>query len=172
MTALYLIGGPGVGKSTVLAAAFPPLPDQEYRPPDHPLLWLTPTAGGATMLGRWRDRFPGTDALSYGVHPQAVTWAQHAELPAVLVGEGQRLGTVQFLTALAARTPTRVVWLRAHPTTLAARRNGRTQNPAWVAAAETRAANLAANLAAAGVPVGTIDTTTISAARVAAMIGR
>jgi hypothetical protein len=154
--AAYVIGAPGVGKTTALELAFPAVAPAERAPGPFGLLWLTPIAGG-WRLGRPRARFSGTDALAMNVHPQAVAWALAAPMPEVVVGEGQRLATAAFLDALRSRGTVRLIHLTADPLELERRRAGRGQNETWVRAATTRAANLAAELGAA-----TIDTTGLS----------
>jgi len=103
------------------------------------------------------------------VHPHAVAWATQGRLPRLVAGEGQRLGTVAFLTALAARADLTVVHLTADDAALAARRAGRhnTQAPAWMRAATTRAARAAASARDRGVLVVEVDSTDSSPTLVA-----
>jgi hypothetical protein len=56
-------------------------------------------------LGRTRGEFSGTDAIGLASHGEAMNWLREApSLPPLILGEGARLGTVAFLSALAART--------------------------------------------------------------------
>lgn len=111
--ALYLIGGPGTGKSTVMKLFL-----DEYQEIG-PYVRLTKRemmghylydnpVGSATglYLGKVREQFPGTDGLCMSVHPHAMEWAE-AMLPidthlTMVFGEGSRLATERFLTALSA----------------------------------------------------------------------
>lgn len=170
MSAVYLLGAPGVGKSTVLREVHRRLglvPSGDVVRL-HGLLRGTPLLGlatetvGGVMLGRDRPTFPGTDALSMSVHPDAVAWARSlAEAPApfpfLVTGEGARLGTGKFLTAFSASTDLLVVHLRADSTALEARRSGRgsSQDPAWAVGAQTKAAR--AYAVAAGSARATLD---------------
>lgn len=150
MRALYVVGPPGVGKTTAVNGAFPALGAPEKV---GELMWVQPIRDGL-RLGRDRASFGGTDALGMAVHPEACRWAEWAPLPDYVVGEGQRLATRQFLGTLAQRGGLRVVHLVADPEVLAERRRGRTQNAAWVRGSETKAARIAAQMGAI-----TIDTT-------------
>lgn len=167
---VYLVGAPGVGKSTLmtrLLAAWFVLPDEPLNGllRGHPLVSRSDGETPGVYLGRQRRSYPGTDALSMGVSPDAVTWAAFHPLPAVVLGEGARLGTGKFLGTLAARTDLLLVHLRADPEALAARRAGRgsDQNEAWTRGVRT-AARRAADQAAAwpGVRVLDLDTTSLT----------
>jgi hypothetical protein len=161
---LYVIGGPGVGKSTAMRLAFPTMVGASpYKPAGFKLLRLTALGPGETMLGVWREDFPGTDGLSMAVLPEAVRWASEEPLPRAVVGEGQRLANVDFFLALAERSELTIAHLTASPEDLAARREGRTQNSQWQAAATTRAANVAAKARSYGLRVLDLDTSDIPA---------
>jgi hypothetical protein len=150
--ALYLIGAPGVGKTTALS-----LIQRQVRFDPPTLLWGSLLRGevwrrgglpAGVRLGLTRESFSGTDALSMAVHPQAVEWAQQATLPRALAGEGQRLATFAFLSALADRCDLTVVHLVASSASLDLRCaiRGSTQAEPWRRGAAVRAANLAALL--------------------------
>jgi adenylate kinase family enzyme len=175
--ALYLIGPPGVGKSSALAVLQRRL---AFDPPT--LLWGSLLRGqvwrraGLTAgirLGVPRDKFGGTDGLSMGVHPQAVDWAQNGRLPKALVGEGQRLATVAFLSSLAERCDLTVAHLTASQDTLDARcaARGSNQAPAWRMGAAHRAANLAAVLTSR-CPVVVLNTDRLSPWDVGVTLGK
>lgn len=147
MDLVYLVGPPGVGKSSVMAELtrhcerIPrsgPLPhDTLYLPQVPP---QTALVVGAEM-GRRREDFSGTDALGMSVQPRAVEWIGSRPYDLVL-GEGARLGNVGFLHAARdAGYAVHLVHLAAHPDDLDSRRNGRgsAQAPAWVRGAVTRA---------------------------------
>jgi hypothetical protein len=153
--ALYLLGAPGVGKSTALAAwlslhALRPLPVPVRLYGKLTAHRLADDHGEVTglYLGTHREYFPGTDALSMGVAPDAYAWAhslasqdQFSGPFGPIVGEGARLGIERFLRALSASTDLTVALLTAEPEMLTARRlaRGSTQAPSWMAGAETRA---------------------------------
>src|SRR3546814_292805 len=118
-------------------------------------------AASALYLGRLRPEFPGTDALSMSVHPDALAWVgQWTGRPfATLFAEGQRLGTVGFLTALAERAETVVIHLTAPDDVLAQRREGRgsKQNAQWAKGSATKARRSAEGARAALIPVVEVD---------------
>lgn len=183
--AVYLIGAPGVGKSTVMAALHDelgvwPAVDQWYRLPGYrrpelhvePLVDMLDQVAGLS-LGRTREQFSGTDALSMSASYEAVRWAQDsaADIPELVLGEGARLATVPFLAALSLRVDQlEVVYLQAAETALEDRRSGRTQTPTFLKAASTRAANAAVRLKDAGLLTATIMTDTLSPVQVARVI--
>lgn len=165
--ALYLVGPPGVGKTTLmtlLLSRYQVL--NAWVPPGYGPLRLEPLIDGGGMaagyhLGITRAAFGGTDALSMGVNTAAVRWVSEAPLPGVLYGEGQRLANMRFLTALADQADLTVVHLTAPVEVLDARcdARGSKQDPAWRKAGRTRAANVARDAAAAGIRVSTRDAT-------------
>jgi ribose 1,5-bisphosphokinase PhnN len=150
-TLLYLVGSPGVGKSTLMAALTERCQRLARTQPfahDH-LLRHDPTGllssdPVAVELGKRRDAFSGTDSLGMSVQPKAVEWI--ATKPhSLILGEGARLGTVGFL--MAARNSgykVMLVHLTADQHTLAERRlaRGSTQNEQWMRGAATRAVRL------------------------------
>lgn len=163
--ALYLIGGPGVGKSTVMASLL-----SGWQPLDYERIYgklrghLLVSAGipAGLYLGRLREGFPGTDGLSMSAHPDAVAWAESLTAPApvsLILGEGARLGTAGFLTALHRTTDLTVVHLVASPAVSLSRRDGRRsgQNSSWVKGATTRAAVAAQRCREAGCRVLSVD---------------
>lgn len=182
MTAIYLIGPPGVGKTSTarhLMAPYRVGAPVRVAQGERASLWCEPltTSGGLHVgwhLGRTRPDFGGTDALSMAVHPVAVAWARALDrLPPLVVGEGQRLATVEFLTALADTGPTVVAWMVATEVALAARREerGSRQDPSWCKAGATRAARLAERLRSDGrATVLRVDTTLLTPSDAAAAI--
>jgi hypothetical protein len=169
--AVYVIGPPGVGKTTAVRlglalAGFRTLATDCPLDPRWPLLRGQMLHRGGhslgVLLGVARQEFAGTDGLSMAVHPQAVAWARGGLLPAVVVGEGQRLATAAFLLGLHQRCRVLVLHLTADPATTAHRRwrRGHSKpNARWVEGATTRAANVAEQARRAGLSVHTIDTT-------------
>lgn len=99
----YLIGEPGVGKSTVMAGLTAGLIDVEQTEPGLAWIeWWSPNVSGDgpafAEIGRRRDTFAGTDALGMGALPIAERWIARAPYPLV-VGEGDRLGHPRFWLA-------------------------------------------------------------------------
>lgn len=146
---VYVVGQPGAGKSTLMAAL-----TREYHrtqvegPVPHDILThpVTGAVVGAEM-GRRRETFSGTDALASSIITQAVPWIQHVPYT-LLLGEGARLGNQRFL--LAARGAGYCVTLALVDHELAetwreARSNvlQRTQNEAWVRGRHSASVNLA-----------------------------
>lgn len=174
--ALYLLGGPGIGKSTVMRALLEGWEPGEYERLtereffghylSHEIL------GRGLYLGKIRPAFPGTDALSLAVQPHAVGWLD--TFPSGLswvFGEGDRLGNAKFLIGLGRRTRLTVVNLVGSPDLMTQRRASREdttalrhrkrksdeQNATFCAGRVTKSANAAAACVEAGVKVVTID---------------
>lgn len=116
-TLTYVIGAPGVGKSTAVSAAIRLLgwgsPRQEAKPFMHQVYaW-----DDAIVLGRQGGtEFTGTDTLSLGVNPKAVAFV--AARPAeTIVGEGDRLANRRFLEEAARHYAVSLVTIEAPPVT-------------------------------------------------------
>lgn len=165
---IYLVGEPGVGKSTLLAAAlkgWDRLPQK--KPLAHDLLHRDGLVEGAE-LGVRRPHFPGTDALAM----DAINAAERllAEPPApIIVGEGARLGNVRFLTS-ARNLGYDVSLVHVVSPHAAEQRAARAagmgtyeQKDSWVRAQATKALNLVEKVPA-GVRVAKIDTSKSGAA--------
>ena len=104
MKAIYLIGEPGVGKSTVIRELYPNLRATTAIRLNKQL-WGQPLKRGhitaGVMLGKEREGFTGTDALGMSVNPDAIAWCSDASIPyRFIIGEGARLANIAFLTAL------------------------------------------------------------------------
>lgn len=147
MNLLYLIGAPGAGKSSTMAALTAGLDRVPAdRPVKHDRL-IRPATGEhvGTELGRWRHGFPGTDTLPLNAAPAAAAWV--ATHPArLLLAEGDRLAHMGFLHAAAhAGYRVTVCHLTAPADLLDARcaERGSRQNEAWRKGRATKAANLA-----------------------------
>jgi hypothetical protein len=152
----YLIGSPGAGKSTLMAALtdgleFTPgkvglVAFKHYRDPDGRTV--------AAELGAAHDLFPGTDRLSMAVQPDAVAWVQAAPAPFVF-GEGDRLATIGFLEAFAQACDQglTVLWLDTPDDVARGRSAGRSsQNEGWQKGRRSKVRRLAAVL-----PVARLD---------------
>lgn len=156
MRLIYVVGPPGSGKSTLMAA----LTEGCHRVPvqsggmPRDLLYRGEDFVGCE-LGKRRASFSGTDALHMGIHPTAVKWIGVTTDP-VVYAEGQRLATRKFLrAALDAGREVDLLWLDPPWELADARRKARgsRQDPTWVKAATTRANNLASAAEPMGVRV-------------------
>jgi hypothetical protein len=162
-TSIYLFGEPGIGKSTVLKIMTnnltldPPAPAE----PNTPLLKTQRFPNGIILGYDDGSTFTGTDRLSMGVQPDAIKWVTTAPLPDTILGEGQRLANIAFLTELAQRTNLTPVHIKANPELAQQRRNdrGTGQKESWAKGARTRAYNLETNLNNLGIPVLEIPAT-------------
>jgi len=141
---VYVIGMPGVGKSTAVATAMDLLGWQVTEERATPFAH-TVYDSGAIQLGRNRAHFSGTDALSMSVSPLAVEFMRTLPAPLVL-GEGDRLGTAKFLLAVAVmpdvilevvhlEAPPQVAWQRASD-------RGSAQSWSWWRGRATKVRNL------------------------------
>lgn len=142
MSLLYLIGEPGVGKSSIMRELLPSGPRAEF---DRPLAH-TVYADGSLHLGNPRPSnaaHPGTDTLSMGALPVACRWLPGFDPQVRIYGEGDRLANVRLWSAMRrAGHDVRVVLLEGPA---AERRAGRgsNQDPRWLAGRATRVRNLA-----------------------------
>lgn len=162
--ALYVLGGPGTGKTTLVERLLRPY----ERGPAFAtlgLMWVEPVYLGSgtvvgLVLGRRRERFSGTDALGMAVQPDALAWlASAGEFSPWIIGEGQRLGNAGFLYALADHADLTVVHLVADEAVRLERCAGRgsAQNEAWMRGSVTRAAKAAERCLAVGIRVWELD---------------
>lgn len=148
MRLVYLIGDPGVGKTTLMRGLIDRLATTtslREAPIAHEVLWQAGTLVGA-HLGRPRDWFGGTDALAMSIQPVAEGWLAGHPFPLVL-GEGDRLGNGKFFQAMRTAGVDLVV-VHAHcPADVAeARRTerGSRYHDAWLAGRLTKVTRLAA----------------------------
>jgi hypothetical protein len=144
---LYLVGAPGVGKSTVaghltarwdreLMRGVPVPHSRMLHPVSRRLVGLE--------LGVPRPDFPGTDALAMDVGPRALQFLSTQMVPFAL-GEGSRLATQPFIGGLArAGVDITLVRLTADEELLTERwrARGSKQSPSWRKGAATRATRL------------------------------
>lgn len=163
-TVLYLIGGPATGKSALmrhLTRHAHRTPHPQARIPHDTLRPPRSTTTLAVEIGVQRNQFSGTDALDMAINPAATASLTDGTWDGVdlLLGEGDRLANLRFLTHAHAHHRLRVALLRADPATVAERcaQRGSTQSPSWVRGRTTKAERLASRLDAAGVRVLDLD---------------
>lgn len=141
---IYVVGEPGAGKSTAMAAA-----TSEYtrHPQQAPLahdLLVDESQIVAVELGKRRGTFSGTDALAMNAITRAEQLLRETLAPVVL-GEGARLGNRRFLEHAVGLGYEVTLY---HLTTPHAEKQrgerGAEQTESWVKGARTRAANIAA----------------------------
>lgn len=160
--ATYIIGAPGSGKSTRMARLIEPWSVGPYvRLTKRELFGHYLAGPGGSLgvyLGHLRDEYPGTDALSLSVAPQALLWVQALPLLGldVVYGEGVRLAHIGFLTALNEVTDLTVLHMLVDPEVAAARRlarGGKQLSDHYCRIATSRALNAAQACREAGIKV-------------------
>lgn len=178
-TLVYLVGPPGVGKSTAMAALTENclrVPrtgkvrhDTLVRPRPAPETALTVGA----EIGARRERFSGTDALHMAVNPDAITWIGEENPYGLVLGEGARLANARFLlAAMMAGYDVHVAHLYAPPSVLAARRRerGSNQNPQWIRGAETKSRRIMDSMSNQGARLHWIGTDGVTPRQIATML--
>lgn len=93
--ALYLIGEPGVGKSTLFAELTKDLPYEEAEKP----FPIRRYDCGVVELGKRREAFSGTDAYAMNVQPEVERWLEGVR-PRLVMAEGDRLANGKFFQRL------------------------------------------------------------------------
>lgn len=150
--ALYIVGAPGAGKTTLSLALRDGWMGFDSRTPIAHTLY--PDAG-VISLGRDREGFGGTDALGMTAVVPASAWVQEpseAWDADHLMAEGDRLSVARFIDALTAGGwHVRIAHLATDPEVAASRRRRRAealgtelQGASWVQGRETKVLNLVA----------------------------
>ncbi len=98
--ACYLVGAPGSGKTSLMAATVDRLGSRSPRQLLDPIPHVVHEPSRWVELGKRRDHFSGTDALGYAVMPKAKAFVESPRRPRYLLGEGDRLATSSFLSLL------------------------------------------------------------------------
>lgn len=165
-SSIYIIGGPGSGKSTLMAQLLEGWevgPYQKWTSREMFGHYLVhPSQGAGAYLGHLRPDYPGTDALSLSVAPQALAWLDSIPLLGLdwVFGEGTRLSHMGFLLALASCTDLTVIYLEIDPEEAARRRlarGGKLLSEHYCKVATTKAKNVATACQEAGIEVLVVD---------------
>lgn len=160
---LYIIGGSGVGKSSLmrhLLGGWEPGPYERLTPRELFGHRLTHPQGSGVYLGHLRDEYPGTDALSLSVNPHAISWIVMGDLPDYIFGEGARLANFKFLRALHEWTDLTIVHLTLPPNHARIRREvrgGKLIDEGHALRTMTGASNLAETCDMVGMEVVTLN---------------
>ena len=148
ITSIYLIGAPGVGKTTLINYLIADWDITGFsKTPISHTLYRLPDGRTATQLGVAKPPFGGTDTLSFTVIEKATQWLPDTH---ILLAEGDRLANPRYLTYLQETTNLNLFHLKAPQTTLTARRTQRAtkhnlpeQNTQWANSRATKHAKLA-----------------------------
>lgn len=137
--ATYIIGEPGVGKSTLVGWLTEGL---SYEETDSPFAFRRYDCG-VTELGRRREAFSGTDALAMDVQPKVAAYIEAVQ-PRLLLAEGDRLANGKFFAFLKEQgydlTIYALTGARAAERQRAQR--GSHQDATWLAGRQTKVQNL------------------------------
>ena len=147
---LYFLGSPGAGKSTLVKAL---KSGHNLWGLSRPFAHTYIECGDRNVveLGRDREAFSGTDALSMSVLPKVLAQCQ-MEPWELLLGEGDRLATSKFFGPMRSYGyRVQVVYLDPPSDTLQAWRDrrageiGKAQDPTWVSGRSTKHQRLASD---------------------------
>ena len=148
---IYLVGQPGSGKSTLMAALTKGLVrcalDAETPVPHDLLLDRVSGEAVGAEIGKQRGAFSGTDALASSIIDKAVPWVQTQPYD-LLLAEGARLANKRFIQATADAGYAVMLGLLDHDDAEGWRKRrskalGREQNPSWVKGRLTASRRLA-----------------------------
>lgn len=156
---LYVIGPPGAGKTTMLAALTDGAEADDRTEPFAHTVWATRSGAKVAQLGPRRTPFGGTDGLAMNALPTVIDWMRTRPHDLV-IGEGDRLACDRFFIAVgAAGYRLAVVAIHISESASAALRAARSaehgtgeQNAAWVKGRRTKALRLADDWATARIP--------------------
>lgn len=150
---IYLVGQPGSGKSTLMAALTKglvrsPMDDPGTLVPHDVLVDRVTSSVVGAEIGKQRGAFSGTDALASSIINKAVPWVQTQPYD-LLLAEGARLANKRFIDAATDAGYAVMLGLLDHDAqeTWRKRRSkalGREQNLSWVQGRLTASRRLAA----------------------------
>lgn len=142
---LYIIGVPGVGKSTILAEALRDTPIIGHF--GKPIPHVAYSSGG--QLGVLRDKFSGTDGMSMSIQPKVLSFLAGCSWDAA-VAEGDRLANGKFFEDVIEQGwRLEIIVVKAPWSVVEARRRERdggfgAQDPRWLLSRETKIRRLTA----------------------------
>jgi energy-coupling factor transporter ATP-binding protein EcfA2 len=140
---IYIIGEPGSGKSTLVAA----LLKHPGIAHDKPFAFIQ--YPGGIELGARREKFSGTDALPMNVQPKVVEWLKGQLDETIVLGEGDRLANLSFFSAAQGAGYNLMVyhlWVPLHIGEMRRKERGSDQNEAWIMGRITKIQNLVKRL--------------------------
>ena len=153
MNTIYILGEPGVGKSTLvkeLTSTYKLVANLQ-RPIPH-TLYRTPTSERCITLGAPHPTFPGTDTLPFNaINQMERLFLQCTQHNLNIIGEGDRLANQRFIELARNHGDLHLYYLVAPPAETAKRRqqrsqthNTKQQDTAWVKGRQTKHSKLAA----------------------------
>lgn len=156
-TVLWIVGEPGIGKTTLARALIKSLTGKDIAPTNGAIeiakpkwtLFPTPTPGGIAAAGHWRgDKFDGADTLPISdIKPAMEYWRDCLSDYSLTILDGDKLstcGAVEVVRPVAKRTLCVLLTDDEITPHIAAERRaarGTTQNATWVKGRKTKAEN-------------------------------